>query len=306
MTASSIGWTPLFLNAEPHSTGTNEPASVPLRMARLISASESSSSPRYFSITSSSSVAMVSSSLSRHSSAVGLVIGGDLLVVVLGALLVAVPDDGDHAHEVDEAGEVRLRADRQLDDRRRGLEPVLDHVDGAVEVGADAVHLVDEAHARHVVLVGLAPHGLGLRLDAGDRVEHGDGAVEHAQRTLDLDREVDVTGRVDDVDAVVVPERGGGGGGDRDAALLLLGHVVHDGGAVVYLTDLVGLAGVVEDALRRGGLAGIDVGHDADVAVALERELSLGHGQTSSLPDRLRNTRTTRITPSRVQPVLGR
>jgi hypothetical protein len=35
--------------------------------------------------------------------------------------------------------------------------------------------------------------------------------------------------------------------------------------------DLVGLAGVVEDTLGRGGLAGIDVGHDADVAVPLQR-----------------------------------
>ena len=57
----------------------------------------------------------------------------------------------------------------------------------------------------HAVLVGLAPDRLGLRLDAGDAVEHGDGAVEHAQRALDLDGEVDVAGRVDDVDAVVVP-----------------------------------------------------------------------------------------------------
>ena len=77
----------------------------------------------------------------------------------------------------------------------------------AVEVGAEAVHLVDEAHARDVVLVGLAPDGLGLGLDAGDAVEHRDGAVEHAQRALDLDGEVDVAGRVDDVDPVVVPER---------------------------------------------------------------------------------------------------
>ena len=68
------------------------------------------------------------------------------------------------------------------------------------EVGADAVHLVDEAHAGHVVLVGLAPDRLGLRLDAGDRVEHRDRAVEDAQAALDLDGEVDVAGRVDDVD----------------------------------------------------------------------------------------------------------
>ena len=78
-------------------------------------------------------------------------------------------------------------------------------IDRSVEVGAHAVDLVDEADTRHVVLVRLAPHCLRLRLDAGDGVEHHDRAVEHAQRALDLDREVDVAGRVDDVDAVVVP-----------------------------------------------------------------------------------------------------
>ena len=53
-----------------------------------------------------------------------------------------------------------------------------------------------------LVLVGLAPHRLALRLDAVAAVEHRDRAVEDAQAALDLDREVDVAGRVDDVDAV--------------------------------------------------------------------------------------------------------
>ena len=147
-------------------------------------------------------------------------------------------------------------------------------VDAALEVGADAVHLVDEAEPRHVVLVGLAPHRLGLRLDAGDRVEHRDRAVEDAQRALDLDGEVDVAGRVDDVDLAVAPLRGRGGRGDRDAALLLLDHVVHDRGAFVHLTDLVGAAGVVEDALGRRGLARVDVSHDPDVAGLFEGEFA--------------------------------
>ena len=43
-----------------------------------------------------------------------------------------------------------------------------------------------------LILLGLAPHGFRLRLDAGNAVEAGDRAVEHAQRTLDLDGEVDV------------------------------------------------------------------------------------------------------------------
>jgi hypothetical protein len=33
----------------------------------------------------------------------------------------------------------------------------------------------------------------------------------------------------------------------------------------VHFTDLVRDAGVIEDTFRRSGLAGIDVGHDADI-----------------------------------------
>jgi hypothetical protein len=53
--------------------------------------------------------------------------------------------------------------------------------------------------------------------------------------------------------------------------------VVHGGCTVVDLTDLVALAGVVEDAFGGGGLTGIDVRHDPDVPGALQGELSLGH-----------------------------
>ncbi len=71
-------------------------------------------------------------------------------------------------------------------------KPVDHRLHAAVEVGADPVHLVDVGDPRHVVLVGLTPDRLGLRLDAGDGVEQRDRAVEHAQRALDLDSEVDV------------------------------------------------------------------------------------------------------------------
>ena len=170
--------------------------------------------------------------------------------------------------------EVALGADRELHDGRHRVEAVADHLDGALEVGADAVHLVDEAKARHVVLVRLPPDRLGLRLDAGDGVEDRDRAVEDAQRALDLDGEVDVAGRVDEVDPAVAPATGGRGGGDRDAALLLLDHPVHGRGALVHLADLVVAAGVEEDALGRRRLARVDMGHDPDVAGLGERELA--------------------------------
>ena len=194
---------------------------------------------------------------------------GDLRFFLFGAQLVLV-DDRLHLHEVDDAEEVRLRADRQLDRHGMRAEAVDHRLHAAVEVRADAVHLVDVGDTRDVVLVGLAPDGLRLRLDAGDRVEQRDRAVEHAQRALDLDGEVDVAGRVDDVDPVAFPLGGGGCGGDRDAALLLLLHPVHHGRALVHLADLVRAAGVVEDALGRRRLTGVDVRHDPDVAGVFE------------------------------------
>ena len=108
----------------------------------------------------------------------------------------------------------------------------------------------------------------------GHGVKDRDRAVEHAQRALDLDGEVDVARGVDDVDAVAVPVAGGRGRGDGDAALLLLDHPVHGRGALVDLADLVVLAGVEEDALGGRGLARVDVGHDADVANFVEGVLA--------------------------------
>ncbi len=154
-------------------------------------------------------------------------------------------------------------------------EPVDHRLHRGEEVGADAVHLVHEGDARHAVAVGLAPDGLRLRLDTGDGVEDGHGAVEHAQRALDLDGKVHVPGRIDNVHPEVAPERRRRGRRDGDAALLLLDHPVHDGGALVHLAHLVRAARVVEDPLRRRRLARVDVGHDPDVPDVVERDGSL-------------------------------
>ncbi len=160
-----------------------------------------------------------------------------------------------------------FRADRQDHDERVGAEDVLDLLDDAVEVGADAVELVDVDDAGNLGIVGVAPVGFGLGFDAAGAAEHADAAVEHLERAVDLDGEVHVAGGVDDVELVVLPEAGGGGGLDGDAALGFLLHEVHGGGAVVNLADLVDLAGELENALGGGRFARIDVGENADVAV---------------------------------------
>ena len=117
-----------------------------------------------------------------------------------------------------------------------------------------------------------------------DGVEDGDRAVEDAQAALHLHREVHVPGRIDDVDAMVAPERRRRRGRDRDAALLLLRHPVHRRGALVHLAHLVGAAGVVEDALGRRRLARVDVGHDPDVPDAVERDVVSLRASCSRVP----------------------
>ena len=224
----------------------------------------------------------------------GAIFGGALLHVLrnllnghLGVLTVAVPDVGLHGDEVDHAGEVALGTDRQLDRNRAGAQLLFDVVDAHVEVGAGLIHLVGKDDTRHAILVALTPDGLGLRLDALVAVEHAHGAVEHAQRTLDLDGEVDVTWGVDDVQAAHAsvtprPEAGGRGRRDGDAALGFLLHEIHGRGAVVHFTDLVGLASVIKDPLSRRRLPSINVSHDAEVAVILDVVLA---GHSLSAPE---------------------
>src|SRR6266513_1176405 len=208
----------------------------------------------------------------------------DLPVLLAERLVVLVPDERRLVDEVHEPTVLVLTAHRDLDRHRMGAEPVAQHVEALVVVGADPVHLVDVDEPRHAVLVRLTPDGLGLGLDARHRVEDRHGAVEDAERALHLDGEVHVARSVDDVDPAVPPEAGRRRRRDRDAALLLLDHPVHRRRALVHLADLVRTPGVVEDALRRRRLAGVDVGHDADVARLFQRVLPFHYTSLLSLP----------------------
>ena len=68
VTASSMGWTPLFLYAEPRKTGVRSIESVPLRTASWICSSVTVSS-RIASISSSENIDTASSMVSRAVSA---------------------------------------------------------------------------------------------------------------------------------------------------------------------------------------------------------------------------------------------
>ena len=227
---------------------------------------------------------------------------GDLLHADILAQIVVV-DIRLHLQQVDDAFEGLLFADGQLNGHRVGFQAIAHHVQHVIEIRAHDVHLVDVDHAGDVIFVGLMPDGLGLGLNAALGAQHRHGTVQHAQAALHLNGEVHVARGVDDVDPVpvlfgqrrivqklgVAPVAGGGGRRDRDAALLLLRHPVHRGRAVVRLTDLVVDACIEQDALGGRGLAGVDVGHNADVSGHLKRNVS-GHNFLLKTGNRAINT----------------
>src|SRR6266702_7929305 len=72
--------------------------------------------------------------------------------------------------------------------------------------------------------------------------------------------------RVDEVDPVAGPAAAHGGGEDGDPAVTLLGVEVGDGRAVMDFAALVGGPGDIQDPFGDGGLAGVHMGEDAQVA----------------------------------------
>jgi len=106
-----------------------------------------------------------------------------------------------HLDQIHNTLELVFLTDGNLNGDGLGVEALADGVDGMLEIRTHLVDLVDEANSRDAVFVGLPPDFFRLRLHAVHRVKYRDGAVEHAQRALHFCREIDVAGRINDVDA---------------------------------------------------------------------------------------------------------
>lgn len=273
MTASSSGSIPRLRYADPHSTTTPVPERVRSRSADASVSAETVDRAQNSSSATGWSSATVSSS-SRMSSPRLFQKGIGHQALRKGVAAVA-PDVRTHPDQIDHSAELGLVSHRQLDHERGHVQPLADRVRRCVEVGAGAVHLVDERDPRHSVPVGLAPDRLALRFDSRDGVEQCDGTVEYPQRALHLVGEIDVARGVDQVDRVPVPVAADGRGEDRDPTIAFLRVEVGDGRAVVDLTALVSGAGEIQNPFGDGGLAGIDMGEDADIAQAGQRAVLL-------------------------------
>ena len=121
----------------------------------------------------------------------------DRLGNVLRAHGLVRPDDRLHIDQINDALELVFLADWNLDRYRFGVKALADGVDGMLKISTHLVDFVNETNSRDAVLVGLPPYLFRLRLYAVNGVKYRDGAIEHAQRTLHLGREIHVPRRVD-------------------------------------------------------------------------------------------------------------
>ena len=63
----------------------------------------------------------------------------------------------------------------------RSDAPAVRRAQGQVEIGADAIELIDVNNAGDLGFVSVAPVGLRLRLNAPRTAKHADAPVEHLQ-----------------------------------------------------------------------------------------------------------------------------
>ena len=155
-------------------------------------------------------------------------------------------------------------------DRVGGVEAddVLDLMAHPVGVGAREIDLVQHGDDREVVVEGQVDVRDGLGLHALRRIDHQDRPLARGEAARDLVGEVDVTGRVDQVEHVVltVPRPVGQAHGarfDGDAALTLELHVVEE--LRLHLTGRHGTR-ALEEAIGQRRLPVVDMRHDGEVA----------------------------------------
>ena len=200
------------------------------------------------------------------------ILGNLFLPHVLAELI--IEDIGLHLDQIDDTAEVRFLADRELNGNRIALQAIMHHPQNIEKVSACDVHLVDVHHAGNIVLVRLTPDRFRLGFNAALGTEDRHRAVQYAKGSFHFHSEVHVTRCINNVDPLSLPETGCCSGGDGDASLLLLLHPVHGGSAFMGFADLVVYTGIIQDAFRGCGLAGVNMRHNANVSCVFKRVFS--------------------------------
>ena len=184
--------------------------------------------------------------------------------------------------------EAFFSTNRHHNRHRVGTQAGFHLLNRAEEVGTLTVHLVDKGQARHFIFIGLTPYGFRLGLHAAYGTINHHRAIQHAHRTLNFYGEVNVSRGVDHIEVMLFklaghafPESGNGSRSNGDAALLLLFHPVGGGCAVMHFAQLVGHAGVEQNAFGGSGFTCINMGRNTDIAIPVNGGFTSHFGRLS-------------------------
>ena len=154
--------------------------------------------------------------------------------------------------------------------RVRGIEPdgALDHLLGALDVGAGKVDLVDDRNDLQPVVDRDVRVGQRLRLDALRSVHDQQRAFARSQRARDFVAEVHVAGRVDQVELVGLAilrriHHAHRMGLDGDAAFPLQVHRIQHLGLHLARRQR---AGQLQQTVGQRAFPMVDMGDDGEIA----------------------------------------
>ena len=185
-------------------------------------------------------------------------------------------------------------ADARFTRRRDGLRSIeadalFDVFPRALDVGARKVDLVEHRDDLEIVVEREVDIGKRLRLHALRRVDDQNGALTGGHASAHLVGEVDMSGRVDEVERVDLAIRSGEPKPHRlrldgDAPLTLEVHVVEELGPHVAVCNP---SGMLDEAVRQRRLSVVDVRDNGEVSDQLLRhDLPNGRTDTTGLPMR--------------------
>jgi hypothetical protein len=189
-----------------------------------------------------------------------------------------------------DAGDDRLQhlddADARFGGGQHGIlggeaDNVLDLLLHLVRLGGRQIDLVDDRHDLMIMLDRLIDIGQRLRLDSLRRIHHQQRALAGGKAAAHLIGEVDMAGRVHEVELIGFAVARGVGEAhglrlDGDAALPLDIHIIeHLRGHFAFAEP----AGLLDQPVGKRRLAMIDMGYDAEITNFVERG---GHGWLQS------------------------
>ena len=118
---------------------------------------------------------------------------------------IVFPKRGCLFQNINHTVECSFKSHRDLHHNRVGTQTFANGFNCPLVRGANAIHFVYKTYARHAISISLAPYRLTLRLDALNSIKDDNATIQNTQGTLYFRSEIDMPGRIDNIDLISLP-----------------------------------------------------------------------------------------------------